>query len=117
MKRTIAKQWVTALRSGQYRQGTGQLRQDDKFCCLGVLCNLHAQAHPGIAAAQKTTGLYMGQLYLLPKEVVKWAGMKSDIGNYTVPNGDYHTLAIDNDHFGKSFNDLASVIEHNWVVL
>lgn len=35
------KKWVKALRSGEYKQGRTKLRSlDDKFCCLGVLCNL-----------------------------------------------------------------------------
>ena len=39
MDTQIKEKWVTALRSGKYRQGHGQLRsEDDKFCCLGVLC-------------------------------------------------------------------------------
>lgn len=32
--------WVAALRSGNYQQGSGDLRHDDRFCCLGVLCDL-----------------------------------------------------------------------------
>ena len=33
--------WVAALRSGKYKQGTGQLRtEDDCYCCLGVLCDI-----------------------------------------------------------------------------
>lgn len=33
--------WVAALRGGQYQQGTGRLRDgDDKFCCLGVACDV-----------------------------------------------------------------------------
>lgn len=29
--------WIEALRSGKYKQGKGQLKQDDRYCCLGVL--------------------------------------------------------------------------------
>lgn len=33
--------WVTALRSGDYNQGAGNLMGgEDTFCCLGVLCNI-----------------------------------------------------------------------------
>ena len=32
--------WVAALRSGKYQQGRGVLRNGDKFCCLGVACDL-----------------------------------------------------------------------------
>ena len=37
------KRWVSALRSGKYEQGRGQLNQNDKrYCCLGVACELIA---------------------------------------------------------------------------
>lgn len=36
--------WLNALRSGEYQQGTGKLKQtyggDQRYCCLGVLCDL-----------------------------------------------------------------------------
>ena len=35
-----AKKWVAALRSGKYEQAKGWLREGDKFCCLGVACDL-----------------------------------------------------------------------------
>jgi len=28
--------WVSALRSGEYEQTTGQMRRDGGFCCLGI---------------------------------------------------------------------------------
>lgn len=31
--------WVAALRSGEYKQGRGQLRNhNNEYCCLGVAC-------------------------------------------------------------------------------
>jgi hypothetical protein len=37
----LKTKWVAALRSGDYKQGTGVLRRnDDTFCCLGVLCDI-----------------------------------------------------------------------------
>lgn len=37
----LKARWLEALRSGKYTQGEGQLRSlDDKFCCLGVLCDI-----------------------------------------------------------------------------
>ena len=36
----LARRWVAALRSGKYRQGQGGLRTGDRYCCLGVLCDL-----------------------------------------------------------------------------
>lgn len=37
LKEAIKEVWLKALRSGDYTQGKGCLRVDDKFCCLGVL--------------------------------------------------------------------------------
>lgn len=32
--------WVAALRSGEYKQISGQLRNAAGHCCLGVLCDI-----------------------------------------------------------------------------
>lgn len=41
MKAELKQKWLGALRSGQYQQGTGVLRDKfDRFCCLGVLCDV-----------------------------------------------------------------------------
>lgn len=34
------KKWIDALRSGNYTQARGGLRDGDGFCCLGVMCDL-----------------------------------------------------------------------------
>ena len=38
--KALIEQWIAALRSGGYAQGKGALRRGNKFCCLGVLCDL-----------------------------------------------------------------------------
>ncbi len=41
---SFKKKWVAALRSGKYKQGTGQLKtvkvKSTKWCCLGVACDI-----------------------------------------------------------------------------
>lgn len=37
MNSLIKKQWVEALRSGEYRQSSASLKSLTGFCCLGVL--------------------------------------------------------------------------------
>ena len=109
MKSSIAKLWTAALRSGQYKQTGGKLRGEfngiTSFCCLGVLCNLHAQAHPDIAARQPTTAEYMGRRLVLPNEVAEWAGMTGLLGYFKST-----TLANENDQ-GASFNKIADLID------
>lgn len=33
-------EWLVALRSGEYQQGKYSLKQDNKYCCLGVILEL-----------------------------------------------------------------------------
>lgn len=40
MNQKIKKKWIEALRSGKYKQGKTLLRSANKFCCLGVLCDI-----------------------------------------------------------------------------
>lgn len=44
MNKEIQRQWVAALRSGEYKQGHGVLESNGRFCCLGVLCDLAVKA-------------------------------------------------------------------------
>jgi hypothetical protein len=42
MNQELKAKWVEALRSGEYKQTTGELhdRATDSYCCLGVLCRV-----------------------------------------------------------------------------
>src|SRR4051812_28517 len=40
MNESIKTKWITALTNGEYEQGHHQLRFQNHFCCLGVLCDL-----------------------------------------------------------------------------
>lgn len=40
MDAELKAKWLEALRSGKYDQTSGQLRQGNSFCCLGVLCDI-----------------------------------------------------------------------------
>jgi hypothetical protein len=119
MKKRIKNKWIKALRSGDYKQTEGALRAGDAFCCLGVLCNIHAQEHPEIAAKEKSPRYYMGAHGLLPPAVVEWAGLTNVA---TEENGDptdikvtYRdketTLSNLNDSEELSFKKIAKVIE------
>ena len=111
MKKVIADKWVKALRSKKYKQGEGQLRTGkNEFCCLGVLCNLHAQEHPKFAATQTDAGLYDDQNSFPSKLVQKWAGLKNSCGDFNSPDGSL----VDMNDGGNNFLEIAEVIEKNW---
>ena len=39
-QRKVDRQWIEALRSGNYRQGDNSLRRNDAYCCHGVLLDV-----------------------------------------------------------------------------
>lgn len=113
MKQEIAEQWVAALRSGNYKQRAAHLRKGDRFCCLGVLCDIHLQTHPECGPFGEHTG-YMGHLAALPQSVMRWSGIRTrygDVGpNYPGPT---KLLVTMNDN-GLSFDEIADIIERSW---
>lgn len=86
MDKKVKKAWLKALRSGEYKQGRAALvNNNNEFCCLGVLCNLHAEAHPGADEAYFEDTYYMEQAGHLPKAVAEWAGIDLEQGNISIP--------------------------------
>jgi len=101
MNKDIKKKWVDALRSGEYKQGKGQLRlYDVSFCCLGVLCNLAMKE--GLAKWENNS--FLDQEFGLPEEVTNWAGLKE--GDFQICDN----LAGMNDK-GIGFEEIADVAE------
>jgi hypothetical protein len=81
--------WIEALESGKYQQGTGQLRNGDCFCCLGVACDLSDAGqwkHVGYVGSDSQTNHYLaaGKYHdsLPPCAVVKLVGLNTDQGDF-----------------------------------
>jgi hypothetical protein len=113
MNPQVQQAWVKALRSGEYKQGRTRLRAGDKFCCLGVLCDLHQKAGLGRwdgteyfdgAEDEDHTAL------LLPDAVMEWAGLSYCSGCF-VHIGTRKMLLSNHNDEGASFADLANAIE------
>ena len=110
-----AKAWVKALRSGKYEQGTLALRIGDRYCCLGVACDLAVTAgviSPGkVVEGEKLKGEeqwvweYEEHTASLPAAVQDWLGIGGESGGYRGSS-----LAADNDG-GFGFDEIAGVIE------
>ncbi len=99
MKPEIKEHFVAALRSGKYEQGTHRLRVEDRFCCLGVLCDLHGTEQWENQVADYT---YLNESEEPPQEVMEWAGLLSE---------DVATLINLNDVQQKSFREIAEYVE------
>lgn len=115
MDTRIAAKWVDALRSEKYQQGTGCLKQtknqQDKFCCLGVLIDIAIKDGLNITVVSGPRTRFNSFADYLPSEVQKWANMKTPSGSFTKDNLT-NTLAYLNDA-GKTFNEIATIIEDN----
>ena len=95
MKKDIKDEWVRRLRSGDYEQGQGYLRFGDKYCCLGVLCDMAVEA----GVIEETHGpsekfsLFVFQTQMLPISVAKWAGLMGTRAVTIEENGDIRVYA------------------------
>ena len=101
--------WLAALRSGSYAQGTGYLKKDDRFCCLGVACEIFP----------KPQDL---KIRLLDDGVIRFGSTTTKAPDYVIEALQLHSelgggrliadqnLAKLNDE-GKTFAELADLIE------
>ena len=112
MNPKIKAQWLVALRSGDYQQGKSLLhyqvlhyedRYEDRFCCLGVLCDLYAKDTGNTWESNGSVCNMHRSDQLIPPQVQEWAGLK-----HSNPMG----LAGRNDN-GATFEEIAELIEEN----
>lgn len=122
----IKDMWVDALRSKNYKQGTGALHYGNMFCCLGVLCDIYLK-EKGESWAEPDEGMTMPRNYkligdnseTLPYCVMTWAGLRSEdpavLTDAYLDEGvqvdDFVPLSQLNDN-GMSFDDIADRIEN-----
>lgn len=119
MNPQVRAMWTAALRSGEYTQGVGGLRNNaDEFCCLGVLCDLAVKngAYVTVTADDEMNGFtYGGEIGFLPSLVREWAGL-SERDPVLVPaednpehDGDLHAAQLNDE--GKTFAEIADLID------
>lgn len=138
MKSHVLDEMVERLRSGKYKQGSGYLRfrheDGDRFCCLGVLCEMAAEdgviervdaTGEGRVVKYRHQGANGSHATFLPPAVIEWAGMVSDVEKTVVAEFFYEeqgafgeiptdTLAYMNDN-GTPFDEIADWMEANVV--
>jgi len=110
------QQWLDALRSGNYQQTRGTLKYDDRFCCLGVACDISGLGEWVYTSDSKTQGYTVKDVLLLsvlPKDVMNWLGVSSSTA---FDKNMINSLASLND-LGYGFNDIAKVIENGNIAL
>lgn len=96
MNTEIKIKWIEALRSGEYKQGIGMLKNNrGSYCCLGVLCDLY-QKETGIGewaendfqVSKEEWHDFIIQnkreSFNLPPNVVEWASLNSSNPNVNI---------------------------------
>lgn len=139
MDETIKKQWVEALRGGDYKQGRASLHVTgidgmDRYCCLGVLSELAVEAgaikrYSHVSDTNSSTMFYYGGEYpgdpagsigFLTLAVSEWAGLPATptantevergITCSVIANRTPISLDLLNDS-GVTFAEIAELIE------
>lgn len=131
MNAAVKKQWVEALRSGKYEQGTCALRKhnfgQDQYCCLGVLCDLYTKEFPNAAGRWDhvvengivpfcrldSDGIEDWQHEVLTPAVREWAGLNSDDPILRFAD-DRFCVSTLNDDERLDFNAIANLIEEQF---
>lgn len=144
MNPAIKKLWTDALRSDRFkdRQGKdvlhrrGAMPEDDRFCCLGVLCVLaeeagvvvktpafsHAYLGSNVVIEDIPCWMYRDRngvvndsdMSVLPQSVVSWAGLDdvNPLAAVDVEEMQFDDLATLNDS-GVTFDRIADLIEES----
>lgn len=115
MKKRQMERWVKALRSGKFKQGKFRLHNilADTYCCLGIACEINKK-HLAIGCDDDGNNMsYDNEDKALPVSIREYMGLKSAVGLGTHTNDEHFCLERLNDS-GKSFTEIADIIEQNY---
>ena len=111
------KEWVKALRSGKYEQGTGKLINQGAYCCLGVACEIQGLPKYGgkgfldPSCSREEFDIIEFDIDL-PDLAMEALGFCSRDPMLFVPEeGGHYSLADLNDDLKYTFEQIADLIE------
>lgn len=121
------KLWTDALRSGEYSQGKGHLcatrKGETQYCCLGVACEVYQKnVRPLETSDIDNLKFFEGEGGVLPEIVAEWLDVTKS-GQFEIANDEeripslpqssiFNHLTRMNDDCGKSFNEIADLIDN-----
>ena len=114
------RKWVAALRSGEFKQGRGWLRSDDRYCCLGVGCEVFRIATRQGKWVEDKGGVDdfvpncdMQDCTEFPRSVADWFGLADRDLSLTI-KGERKCASEHNDS-GRRFKTIANAIEKEYL--
>lgn len=127
MNRENMVKWITALRSGQFEQGTGRLasvddpdtRENPKYCCLGVACEVAVANGVVLPTRMKQDVMeddawiieYDGDALCLPKKVLEWLDLPHHRNISILYHGNRKLVSEMNDEYRWTFDQIADALE------
>mgnify|MGYP001002175607 CR=1 FL=1 len=111
MNPEVKRLCLISLRGGKYKQGQNKLRMDDKYCCLGVLCELAFTQ--GVVKRRKYGGTFLygkkGEKVILPPEVADWADVEIN-PTVVLDANEVVKLTELNDEWNYNFDEIADIL-------
>lgn len=105
MNKELKEKWIKALRSGKFKQGRSFLNANDKYCCLGVLCEIHPEIEKN-----RDDAINNGYLFYYGNKQMRSvlnSAFRKEVG---IDDNQQSTLISMNDS-GYTFNQIADWIE------
>lgn len=99
----IKVKWLAALRSGKYTQGYDELKNNNKYCCLGVLAEILGILKTDVNSRGKITCSTQAEssYFDIPSDIARDIGLK------------YQDVLIQMNDQIANFNEIADWIEIN----
>jgi hypothetical protein len=114
------KLWTDALRSGEYKQTRGALKNQHGYCCLGVACDIALKNGVEIVVTESHSvgdipgfTFYNGHSVGLPDVVRDFFGLRDRYGKFEESDISVQDLANLNDSRNLTFEQIADVIDSN----
>lgn len=103
------RNWLKALRSGQYSQVTMKLQNDQGYCCLGVACDVTT---PKVLQARNGYGYLTGWLPSHQNASPAWLKKINTETNERIKT---HLTEL-NDNLNFNFTQIADVVEATFLM-
>jgi hypothetical protein len=115
-KAELKRVWLEALRSGKYKQTKGTLHNlhDGGFCCLGVAAKVWGVATPEQMGVKEWENYKGEQAPSGEGDVNYYAALDELAGGW--PRQPFIAKGILMNDEGKSFAEIADMIEKEWVI-
>ena len=113
----FVREWIKDLRSGKYKQGKGALKTVNfdgsiGYCCLGVACLTAHRLNIRASKRENPADNLAGDGY--PGSWLK--KLLGSVNPELTFTPEFHTTcSLANDHFDKSFEDIADALERTYL--